>query len=230
MVRHIPNFITLLNLVTGCFAVYFAFSGNPELAAWLIGLAAVFDFLDGLAARVLKSVSSIGKILDSLADVISFGLAPSAIMLVLIKGQTGEGSVLPFVAFIIPAFSALRLAVFSVDDQQKEQFQGVPTPANALFLASFPLIISHSPDPSLVNSIFTSISFLLVVTVVASFLLVLKIPILSLKFSDFSWRYNQSRYLLIGSSIALLIWLNFLAVPVIFVLYILLSIFFLRKH
>ena len=230
MVRHVPNFITILNLVTGCFAVYFAFSGNPAFAGWLIGLAAVFDFLDGLAARMLRSVSPIGKILDSLADVISFGLAPAAIMLDLISERSGSASFLPFVAFIIPAFSALRLAVFSVDDQQKEQFQGVPTPANALFLASFPLIIGHFPGSSLVNTMFTSLYFLVGVTVISSFLLVLKVPILSLKFSDFSWRYNQPRYLLIGSSIALLIWLNFLAVPVIFVLYILISVFFLRKH
>ena len=129
---HIPNFITSLNLFSGAMAVYFAFQANYELVLILVLLAAVFDFLDGFAARLLKAYSPMGKELDSLADVISFGMAPGAVAFSLLRA-----SELPewaaFAGFIIPVFSALRLAKFNIDERQTTSFIGMPTPANAIF-------------------------------------------------------------------------------------------------
>ena len=144
--NHIPNAITLLNLLSGIFSIYFGMEGNLLFSAYCIFIAAVFDFFDGFAARLLHAKSDIGEQLDSLADVVSFGVAPGFIMFHMIKLSLGLDfeSSLPFFGFIIPLFSALRLAKFNVDENQTDSFIGIPTPAVALLIASFPLIILNA--------------------------------------------------------------------------------------
>jgi len=148
MKKHIPNFITCLNLFSGCVASYLAFKGNYQGAFVAILFAAVFDFLDGFAARLLKAYSPMGKELDSLADMISFGLAPGAIVFSLLT-DTGINEWLPFAGFLIPVFSGLRLAKFNIDDRQTSSFLGLPVPANAIFWAG----IVYSFSPFLTNNL-----------------------------------------------------------------------------
>ncbi len=219
MGKHLPNFITLLNLLAGCFSIYFAFEGNLALAGWMIFIAALFDFLDGMAARLLNAKSPIGGVLDSLADVISFGAAPGFIVLQLVRKDTQIPEYYSFIAFIIPALSALRLAKFSVDERQHDIFLGLPTPANALLIASFPLILGHYTDQSTIQFIFSSAYILLPLSVLLSILLVTEIPLMALKFRNFSWKDNQIKYLLIISSLVLIAFFKCLAVPFIFLLY-----------
>ncbi|OZA56958.1 MAG: CDP-diacylglycerol--serine O-phosphatidyltransferase, partial [Sphingobacteriales bacterium 39-40-5] len=142
MKKHIPNSVTCLNLFSGCLGIVFAFQGNLIWASYAIVIAAVFDFFDGMLARLLKAYSDIGKELDSLADMVSFGVLPSVIIyqLFALSPQIDFGADwLSFSAFIIAVFSALRLAKFNIDTRQSENFIGLPTPANALLIASFPL-------------------------------------------------------------------------------------------
>ncbi|NOX85322.1 MAG: CDP-diacylglycerol--serine O-phosphatidyltransferase, partial [Chlorobi bacterium] len=144
MKKHIPNFITLLNLLSGVISIYFGFTGDLKLSALMIFVAAVFDFLDGLMARLLNAKSDIGLQLDSLADVVSFGVAPAFVLfqtIRLVNGESGEESLnyLAFTAFLIPLFAALRLAKFNIDENQATTFSGMPTPAVALYFASLPI-------------------------------------------------------------------------------------------
>ncbi len=149
MQKHIPNFFTLLNLLCGCCALLFSFD-NLVISSYFVGIAVVFDFLDGFAARLFNAKSDIGKDLDSLADVVSFGVVPGMILFKLIETffVTGEYRndnlfYIPFIAFLIPLFSALRLAKFNNDERQTDAFIGLPTPANAILIASFPLILNQ---------------------------------------------------------------------------------------
>src|SRR5476651_291942 len=147
--KHLPNAITCANLFSGCVGIVFAFSGNPVFAAYCIFLAAIFDFFDGFASRVLQSFSGIGKDLDSLADMVSFGFLPAAIMYQLFLQAPqieGVSQYLNFIAFLIPVFSALRLAKFNTDERQTEIFIGLPTPANAILIASLPFILDQHPN------------------------------------------------------------------------------------
>lgn len=234
--NHIPNFITLLNLLSGCIAIVFIFNNQLVIAAYLIGLAAVFDFLDGFFARLLKVQSPIGKDLDSLADVVSFGLVPGLILFKLlgysigVSIQTGIITLVPYIAFLVPLFSALRLAKFNNDERQTDVFIGLPTPANALLIASFPLIIIQQSmlvgiDILSIQSFFLSTVFLISITILLSYLLVAEIPLLSLKFKTFNWEENKIRYLFLGISCLLIILLYFAAVPLIILMYILFSLF-----
>lgn len=206
-------------------AVVFAF-GSINTAAYFIALAAVFDFLDGLAARLLHVKSEIGKQLDSLADMVSFGLAPGVIagliILISVKPNINAGDQvwiyqsLPFVALLIPAFSALRLAKFNIDESQSYSFKGLPTPASALFFGSFPFIIELFPE-------FLNPIILISMVVIMPFLLVSNIPLFAMKFINYSWKDNMIRYLFIGISLIMLIFLQYTAVPLIILFYILLS-------
>lgn len=234
--NHIPNFITLLNLLSGCIAIVFIFENQLATASYLIGLAAFFDFMDGFFARILKSQSPIGKDLDSLADVVSFGLVPGLIMYKLIgysigiSINTGIITLVPYIAFLIPLFSALRLAKFNNDERQTDIFIGLPTPANALLIASFPLILFQQStlvgiDILSIQSLFLSKVFLIAITIFLSYLLIAEIPLLSLKFKTFNWKENKIRFLFLGISSLLLILLYFSAIPIIILLYILLSLF-----
>ena len=193
--KHIPNFITSLNLFTGCVAVWFAFNGNYESAFLAILVAAVFDFFDGFAARALKAYSAMGKELDSLADVISFGLAPGVIFFSMLS-DSGINEWLPFLAFLIPVFSGLRLAKFNIDERQSTSFIGLPTPANAIFLAGLAFSYSDLLIIHLYVLVFTVLLF--------SYLLVAEIPMFALKFKNASWKDNKIQYFFLLVCIILL--------------------------
>lgn len=231
MKKHIPNFITCLNLFTGCVAIFIAFQGNLEFAAYLVGVAALFDFLDGMIARLLHAYSEIGKQLDSLADMVSFGVLPGVIMFQLMRKSAMadpntslyEAELFPFLAFIIIIFSALRLAKFNIDTRQTTLFIGLPTPANTLFVASLPLILAS--DQFNLGQYFMNQYVLLGLTLLLSFLLVAEIPLFALKFKNLAWKDNATRFIFLLIAIPLLFLLKFAAVPVIIVLYVLLSFF-----
>ena len=232
MIKHIPNAITSGNLISGCIGLIFCFEGQLYSAAFCILIGAGFDFFDGLAARALKVSSPIGKELDSLADMVTFGVLPGMIMLKLIYNGPAEGALfqVSMVALAIPVFSALRLAKFNTDTRQSDQFIGVPTPANALLIASLPFI--RQANDTLTNTFF-QFQWLALTAIVLSLLLVAPFPLLALKFKSLSWKGNEFRFLLmVGSIIALAVFQGWKAVPVIFIWYLLLSgvaLFFLNK-
>jgi CDP-diacylglycerol--serine O-phosphatidyltransferase len=194
--RHIPNFITSMNLFAGSIAVYYAFQGDFLVVFIAVLLAAIFDFMDGFAARLLKAYSPMGKELDSLADAISFGLAPGAVAFSLLAQSDLPGWV-SFVGFLIPVFSALRLAKFNIDERQSENFIGMPTPANAIFWVG----ISYSFSPLFIENPWIT----LVAILILSGLLVSEIPMISLKFNRLAWKGNQGRYIFLAGSLILLI-------------------------
>jgi len=232
--EHIPNILTLLNLLSGCIAIVFAFE-NIILSSYLVGIAAIFDFLDGFAARLLNVKSKIGKDLDSLADMVSFGVVPGIILFRLIETSVINEdyyayflSFVPFIAFLIPLFSALRLAKFNTDTRQEEMFYGLPTPANAILIASLPLILNQHTyifgvDFSFLISLISNLYFLISLTIILSYLLIAEIPLLSLKFKSFGWEKNKARYVLLFLSLILLILFQYAGIPLIILLYILMS-------
>ncbi|MGD0710015.1 MAG: CDP-diacylglycerol--serine O-phosphatidyltransferase [Bacteroidales bacterium] len=229
MKKHIPNFITSLNLVCGCIGIGFLFRNNIPYAAWAIGFAVIFDFLDGLFARLLNVKSQIGKELDSLADMVSFGVLPGFIMFSLLENcfNDGEGWTIyvPFISFLIPLFSALRLAKFNIDHKQTESFTGLPTPANAIFIGSIPLLIAYPSERiPFISSIFANPGFLIMQVFLLSFLLVSPIPLFSLKFKDLNWSKNSFQYIFLLISLMLILLFNYSALPLIIFIYILLSI------
>lgn len=220
--KHIPNAITSLNLFSGCIAIVFAFEEAYLSAALFIALAAIFDFLDGFAARLFKAYSAMGKELDSLADVVSFGVAPGVMAYSFITSQAmtvGSPTWLAWFGFLIPVFSALRLAKFNLDERQSSSFLGLPTPANALFWAfgigsSFNFFLNDNFDPIV----------LVIGILISSALLVLEIPMFSLKFKDFKWKGNRLRYYFLMGCILLLVLLNLNGISACIVWYILLSV------
>ena len=224
--KHIPNTISCLNLFCGCLSIVCAFEGRLDFAAFLILFAAGLDFFDGFAARLLKAYSEMGKQLDSLADVVSFGVAPASIMYILLisSAQFPFGSLIASAAYIIAVFSALRLAKFNIDTRQSEVFIGLPTPANAIFICSFALISSDEAYV-FVNNVF----LLLAATVILSFLLVAELPLFSLKFKSFDWKSNKIRYIFIAISILVLLIMHWAGLALIILIYIALSIIILLK-
>lgn len=229
MKKHIPNTLTCLNLVCGCLSAMSALKGNLETAAIFIITAAVFDFLDGFAARLLKVSSAIGKELDSLADVVSFGVAPGMIIYTwLVRCTEGisplhQGAIydyLPFIALLVPALSAVRLARFNIDENQATSFLGLPTPANAMFLGFLPLAAE--------KLVFLN-NFWIVwgLTVIFSLLLVTNIWMLSLKFKDFKWQgLNIARYILLIIGVILIPIFGWGAFPIIIMAYIIISLLY----
>lgn len=218
----IPNIITCLNLVAGCIAIERSFAGDFGGAFLWVVIAAVLDFLDGFSARLLKSYSEVGKELDSLADAVSFGAAPAFVLFNLLRldGMTGW---VPYLAFIVAAFSALRLAKFNLDTRQSTEFIGLPTPANALLIVSLVyLLTAQEKGPLLFLA--SSPWILIGLAALLSLLLVSEIPMFSLKFKSFAWKGNQIRYIFLLFSLILLIWLRLYAVPVILLSYILFSV------
>jgi CDP-diacylglycerol---serine O-phosphatidyltransferase len=234
----IPNLITLMNLAAGSLAVVYAVDGNPGWAAICIFIAAVFDFLDGFAARMLKAYSNIGKELDSLADVVSFGLAPGMIMFSLMKiALFGENIPLHAIqggpadwlflsaALLIPLFSAYRLAKFNVDTRQTINFLGLPTPANAILWGAFGLMTAFSGNEDLLKALFTP-GNLSVTALITSLLLISEIPMFSLKFTGLDFRQNWFRYIFLAASAGLIL-VNWVMAPALIIfLYIFLSVFF----
>jgi CDP-diacylglycerol--serine O-phosphatidyltransferase len=229
MKKHIPNIITSLNLLSGCIGIGLLFRGDLPDAAWFVGIAAIFDFFDGMTAHWLNVKSEFGKQLDSLADVVSFGVLPGFILYCLLniafEETEGFGGYISFIAFLIPVFSALRLAKFNIDTRQTDSFIGLPTPANAIFIASIPLILFYQPDriPAISNMLGNP-GFIIGLIFILSFLLIAPIPLFSLKFKDLSWSKNSVQYIFLVISLILIIFLSFVAVPIILPLYIILSI------
>ena len=233
MKRHIPNFLTCCNLLCGCLGILHLFNfGKPQNdfasefllhTAAFVWAACVFDFLDGFIARLLKTSSPIGKELDSLADMVSFGLLPSLFMFRHIQEKMTFGvsfqlfDLLPFVSVLIAVFSGLRLAIFNVDQTQKDSFRGLPTPANALFLTSLPAI--SFPGVTFLDSPIV----LAIITFVFSLLLVSRIDLFALKFRNFTWADNKLRFTFLLLSVLLLVIFVGAAIPLIILLYILLS-------
>ena len=225
MRKHVPNAITCLNLFCGCVGIVLAFQGKPVYASYAIVAAAVLDFFDGFLARQLNAYSEIGKQLDSLADMTSFGVLPSVIVYQLFEKAPQLGMLSDYInysAFFIAIFSALRLAKFNIDTRQEENFLGLPTPANALLIASLPLIVS-GPNLFLRNYILNAF-FLFTLSLGMGILLVLEIPLMSLKFKTFDFNTNLYRYVLLIVAAVLILIFKFVAVPVVIFLYILLSI------
>ena len=230
--KQIPNLITLMNLGSGVFAILAATENQMGIAIAFILLAAVFDFLDGLAARALHVISDIGKQLDSLADLVSFGVAPAFLSMALLKlllfGSPNYPEMLAlsdalilFSPVLIPLFSAYRLAKFNIDTRQTNHFHGLPTPANALFFTAFALIYLFQPAYKLwlegLTSIFPIIVLIFCVLMISDF------RMFSLKFKDWGIGKNKFRYLFLGGSAILLISLHAIAIPMVIVLYIVMS-------
>jgi len=230
IVRNIPNTITCCNLFSGCIAAYMAFQGNYKLALTFIVIGAVFDFFDGMTARLLHVSSPIGKELDSLADDITFGLAPAAIAFSLFKEVHYPdflmplAEIMPYTAFLIAVFSGLRLAKFNIDSRQTSSFIGMPTPANALFWAS----LSVGGHAFVVSNSFNAI-YLFILVVVMSLLLVAELPMFSLKFKDLSWGHNKISYIFLIVSIPLLVIFQLSGIAAVIVWYILLSLITRKK-
>lgn len=228
--KHIPNSITCMNLASGCVAIVMAFQGNFLWAALYVVLASVFDFFDGMVARLLNVKSDIGKELDSLSDVVSFGVAPAMVMFNLLSSLMPD-SYVPFLAFLLAVFSGLRLAKFNVDTRQTCSFIGLPTPANALFMVSLAALTDpQTPLPgwfdlNLVHSIVTSPIVLLVLVVLFSYLLVCELPMFSLKFKNLKWQDNKKQFILIGLSVVLAAIFQMAAIPLIIILFIGMSIY-----
>lgn len=224
MKNHIPNAVTCLNLLAGCLALTQIFAGRLELAAYLVGLAAAFDFADGLLARALHASSPIGKDLDSLADMVSFGVVPGAMLFHLLgRGQaTLPFEWLPYAGFIVTVFSALRLAKFNNDTRQTTSFIGLPTPACTLVVASLPLILAH--DTFGLTGLVLNPWLLLGLTVLLSGLLVAEIPLFALKFKNLRWQDNSLRFVFLLLAVGLLLGLQATAIPLIVLLYVLLSV------
>ena len=228
--RNIPNIITLANLTCGLLSIIFAFQGNLELAALCIFTGAFFDFFDGLAARLLKVNGDLGKQLDSMADMVTFGVAPGFILFhfmyelshkVTFINATNKNLFFPeLIALLIPIFSAYRLANFNIDTRQTSSFIGLPTPALAIFIAAFPLI-DFNQFP-----IFINLKLLTIISLVLPLLLIVKMPLFSLKYSnneDLNTRLNIFRVILILSTIILFFVFHFAAIPFIVILYLILS-------
>ena len=217
--KHIPNTITCCNLISGCIATYWAFEGDYQLALLFIVIGAVFDFFDGMSARLLGVSSPIGKELDSLADDVTFGFAPSAIVFSFLSSLTANSQLpLAFLAFIMAAFSALRLAKFNLDERQAMGFIGLPTPANALFWGS--LIVGLGDSIAILPY---AEYMILAGILISSWLLVSEIPMFALKFKTWGWQGNEVKYIFLMTCIPLLLLLNVSGLAAIIAWYVILS-------
>ena len=229
--KHIPNTLTSCNLISGCIAIVLALNANFSMALTFIVVGAVFDFFDGMSARLLGVSSPIGKELDSLADVVTFGVAPSSMIytLLLTLSKSGWNETLafaiPYVAFVMAAFSALRLAKFNLDERQTTSFIGLPTPANALFWGA--LIVGN-------ENVFDENSYyiylLIILVFVSSWLLVAEIPMFALKFKHWGWRDNKVKYVFLISCLPILLIFGISGISVIIAWYICLSFLTTKKN
>ncbi len=253
MKKHIPNTLTLANLFCGCIAIYLVIDSiinkvnytgdfgrtilesNFKNIAILIFLSSVFDFADGLVARALNVKSELGAQLDSLADMVTFGVFPGFLMVWMLDSLDSKIIVpftgdFPFILFglLITLFSALRLAKFNIDDNQTENFKGLAVPANTLFILSLSLVLIFNPK-SFLSSIINNQFTLIIITLISSYLLVSNIPMFSFKMKNFNFNENIHRYILLIISIILLLLFKIVALPLIVIIYIILSIIFKNK-
>jgi CDP-diacylglycerol--serine O-phosphatidyltransferase len=233
--KHIPNFITSLNLASGFFAAILASNGDLSAASWFIALAMIFDFCDGLSARLLKAYSDIGKELDSLADIVSFGVAPAIILFKMIDNSSGSmfsasafsaAGIMPFIYHLVPVFmpvsAGFRLAKFNIDSTQTLSFKGLPTPANAIAVISLVLSANYC-DSAFIRSLAGSPLFITLFTLTLSILMVTRIPLLSLKTKHLRFKGNEGRYILLAVVIISFLISGFAAAPLIIPLYLIVS-------
>ena len=216
---NIPNIITCLNLISGCIATYWAFQGDYRMALLFIVIGAVFDFFDGMVARLLHVSSPIGKELDSLADDITFGFAPSAIIFSYLSALTANSQwPIAFLAFIMAAFSALRLAKFNLDERQALGFIGLPTPANALFWGA---LIGGLHGNEIY---FEGMEWCIIVGIlISSYLLISEIPMFALKFTTWGWKGNEIKYIFLLTCIPMLLFLGIFGLAAVIAWYVILS-------
>lgn len=234
--KHIPNTLTLANLLLGCLSIVSAFEGNLLLAAYLIIFAAVFDFLDGFSARLLKAYSPMGKELDSLSDLVSFGVAPSVIVFHLLKDALGAsaadgftgGQVLLAIPFLIAVFSALRLAKFNIDTRQTTSFIGLPTPANALFIVGIVLGLNSSRSDWF-ELLTSSPVAIIIMVLLLSALLVSPIPMFSLKIKRGYLKDTWRQQILLFVSVPTIFFFKQASLSIVMLLYMLLSVLTWRK-
>lgn len=254
---NLPNLLTAGNLLCGILSIFMAFSGQLEFACYLIYFAAILDFFDGFLARKLNQMSELGKQLDSLADMVTFGVAPGILVCVILIVQTqggldfqphptldfstevrthifrfgtgfgAETNFLCFAGLVIPFFSLFRLAKFNIDTRQSESFIGLPTPANTIFFTSFPLLMAYhfnsNTESKMLDFILTP-WVLVTLTVIMSLLLVAELPLFALKFKHFKWKGNEIRFLFLGACLILIPLLFAWAIPIIIILYLILSV------
>ena len=230
MKKHIPNFLTLMNLLCGCLAIIAAFNIQLQMVAIYILIALIMDFLDGMVARLLHVHSEIGKQLDSLADVVSFGVVPGFVAYYLMNEAINTSNpewnstirlIMQSTAFIIPLFSALRLAKFNLDTRQSESFIGVPTPANTMLWVALPLILLN--DKYNLATYILNPYFLTVLILLTSYLLVAEIPLFALKFKNLKWADNKIRFIFLTLSAILIPIFLYTSIPIIIFLYVILS-------
>lgn len=229
MKSFIPNLLTLANLGCGLLAIQAIFAEHLVWAAWLIGFSLIFDFLDGFAARLLRVHSELGKQLDSLADLVSFGVVPGFLVFQVIQMDNGSNMVfrqmLAYIALVIPLMSALRLAKFNLDTRQADYFIGLPTPANTIFWFSMILTGIYS-ESAAVRSLLINPFWLAGLSILTAILLITELPLMSLKAKNLRWRDNAGRYVLLISILLLLLIFGFRATAFIIPLYLLLSLIF----
>ncbi|NVJ85150.1 MAG: CDP-diacylglycerol--serine O-phosphatidyltransferase [Algoriphagus sp.] len=216
---HIPNLLTLGNLLAGVIGIVWVLDGTYSAGAYFILLAALLDFFDGFAARLLKVTGELGKQLDSLADMVSFGVLPGFIVFSWSQTLT-DLEWLPYLSLTIPLFSALRLAKFNIDERQSDRFIGLPTPANALFFSTLPIL---SQKWSQLDFLLSNPWFLIILAWIFSLLLVAELTLIALKFKNFSFRNNVFRYMLIGLGLIFLLTMGLAGVPLIILVYLVLS-------
>jgi CDP-diacylglycerol--serine O-phosphatidyltransferase len=216
MLRHLPNFLTCCNLICGCLGLISLWE-NPNIpTAYFVWIAAAFDFADGLVARALKTTSSIGKELDSLADMVSFGVLPALLMYTLIDFESPL-PYLPYAGLLLVVASAIRLAVFNIDKTQSDSFKGLPTPANAIFITGIPFLQAPFFD-----FIFNPLA-LIFIAILFSLLMVLRFELFGLKFKQFGWKGNELKITFLALSVLLIVFFQYAAVPLIILLYLGLS-------
>jgi CDP-diacylglycerol--serine O-phosphatidyltransferase len=237
--RHIPNFVTCLGLLSGCISILYSTSGDLKLAGIFILIAAIFDFIDGWFARILNSITPFGKQLDSLADVISFGVAPSFILYKLMVFSLVDSSptsnfniaepglvqtLILSSSFLIAVFAALRLARFNIDATQEESFKGLPTPGAALLIASLGFVVTEDQHELPLESVLLQIWFLVILVFLLCYLMVSGIRMFSLKFKHYGLKENAVRYLFLFLSLILIIIFRLPGIVPVIILYILVSI------
>jgi CDP-diacylglycerol--serine O-phosphatidyltransferase len=232
--KQVPNIITLLNLFCGCIAVVFVAELNFEMAFFFVSLGIFLDFFDGFFARLFKVSSPLGLQLDSLADMVTSGVVPGYVMYFMLKMSQNPAStdiIIPYLGFIITLGSCYRLANFNIDTRQNDSFIGLPTPANALFILSLPLVLKHS-NSLVVFDILTNQWILLVITLISAYILNAEIPLFSLKIKDFSFKKNALQIVFLTLSLLLLFFFKYLGISLIIITYVLLSVVnnkFLKK-
>lgn len=230
----IPNLITLLNLLSGCFALIFAFHQDFKFAFFFVSLGIFLDFFDGFFARLFKVSSPLGLQLDSLADMVTSGVVPGLVMYQLMNHALGFPSFgwptlfFPFLGFIITLGSCYRLANFNVDTRQTDSFIGLPTPANALVILSLPLILLDNQYEFITKAL-SNEYVLLAISVLSAYILNAEIPLFSLKIKDFSFAKNKLQIIFLTVSVLLLVFFKFLGIPLLILFYVLLSVFTNRK-